>query len=208
MKKIKVAQVCLRLTLIVIGLGQTACNLFTTREPETPTGSNAGLAWQTPTQPEIVLVNLSNAVASLNAVDYTRSFSPQPTTDNLTDVQFTFTPTPETAAQAAGLFVSWDIFSEKRFFENFRNQIAPRAAPAFLISVDERTVASQMEQQVFITYRLLAAYRLEGIDSLCEGQSQLVIKQSAQGLWYIESWRDFKKVNPFTLSELKRRFFN
>lgn len=184
------------------------CNLFTPREPEPPTSGGGQFLWQAPTQPEILFVNLSNAFASLNPIDYTRSFSPVPTTDNLVGITFTFTPTPETAAQAAGLFANWDIFSERRFFENFRNQVAPRTSPVFTLTVTERLIVSQREQQLAIVYRLQATYTNQNLESICEGQSQLIIKQSEQGFWYIESWRDFRRENPFTISELKRLLIN
>lgn len=193
--------------LIVVATLQ-ACNLFTPREPEPPTSGSGQLLWQAPTTPELLFVNLSNAFASLNPIDYTRSFSPVPTTDNLVGVTFTFIPTPETAAQAAGLFANWDIFSERRFFENFRNQIAPRTSPAFTLTVTERLIVSQREQQLAVVYRLQATYTNSNLESLCEGQSQLIIKQSEQGFWHIDSWRDFRRETPFTLSELKRLLIN
>jgi len=185
-----------------------ACNLFTPREPEPPTSGGNQFLWQTPTQPEILFVNLSHVFASLNPIDYTRSFSPVPTTDNLVGITFTFIPTPETAAQAAGLFANWDIFSERRFFENFRNQVAPRTSPNFTLTITERLIVSQTEQRIAVVYRLQATYTNPTLSPLCEGQSQLVIKQSSQGFWYIESWQDFRRENPFTLSELKRLLIN
>ncbi|MCS6988902.1 MAG: hypothetical protein NZM06_05225 [Chloroherpetonaceae bacterium] len=192
----------------VCALVLSSCDLFSPREPESPTSGGGRFLWQTPTQPEILFVNLSNAFASLNPIDYTRSFSPAPTTDNLSGVNFVFTPAPETAAQAAALFASWDIFSERRFFENFRNQVAPRTTPRFVVTVTERLIVSQRQQQLAIVYRLDAAYSNPNLQPVCEGQSQLVIKQSEQGFWYVESWRDFRRENPFTLSELKRALVN
>lgn len=198
---------CIGVLLLATSLN--GCNLFTPREPEPPTISGGGqFLWQVPTQPEILFVNLSHAFASLNPIDYTRSFSPVPTTDNLVGITFTFIPTPETAAQAAGLFANWDIFSERRFFENFRNQVAPRTSPAFTITITERLIVSQREQQLAIVYRLQATYTNQNLASICEGQSQLIIKQSEQGFWYIESWRDFRREIPFTISELKRLLIN
>ncbi len=194
--------------LFIVATCLNACNLFTPREPEPPTSGGGQFLWQAPTTPEILFVNLSNAFASLNPIDYTRSFSPVPTTDNLVGINFIFIPTPETAAQAAGLFANWDIFSERRFFENFRNQVAPRTSPTFTLTVTERLIVSQQEQQLAIVYRLQAAYLNPKLEALCEGQSQLIIKQSEQGFWYIESWRDFRRENPFTLSELKRLLIN
>ncbi len=199
---------CCQKGVFLLVLLLQACNLFTPREPEPPISAGSQALWQTPTQPEILFANLSQAFASLNAVDYTRSFSPVPTTDNLTGIRFTFTPTPETAAQAAGLFSNWDIFSERRFFENFRNQVAPRTSPSFTLTITERLVVSQTEQRLAIIYRLQATYTNPTLLPVCEGQSQLVIKQSAQGFWYIESWQDFRRENPFTLSELKRLLIN
>lgn len=194
--------------LFIFSTCLNACNLFTPRDPETPTSSGGQVLWQAPTTPDILFVNLTNAFGSLNPIDYTRSFSPVPTTDNLVGIAFTFFPTPETAAQAAGLFSNWDVFSERRFFENFRNQVAPRTAAAFSLTITERLIVSQQEQQLAVVYRLQATYTNPNLESLCEGQSQLIIKQSEQGFWYIDSWRDFRTETFFTLSELKRLLIN
>lgn len=197
------------IAVFIIAAGLSSCHLFTPRTPETPVGSGNTFLWQAPTTPELLLSNLSNAFLSLNPIDYIRSFLPVPTTDNLVATSFTFIPTPETAAQAAGLFANWDIFSERRFFENFRNQVAPRTLPNFTITITERLIVSPSQQQLAILYRLQATYNRPNLEPICEGQSQLIIKQSEQGFWYIDSWRDFRKDNyPFTLSELKRLLIN
>jgi hypothetical protein len=65
-----------------------------------------------------------------------------------------------------------------------------------------------IRDSIAIVYRLQATYTNPTLSPLCEGQSQLVIKQSEQGFWYIESWQDFRRENPFTLSELKRLLIN
>jgi hypothetical protein len=186
-----------------------SCNLFTPRTPEAPQSIvSPTLAWQPPTVSDIVLVNLANAFASLNAIDYARTFSPAPTTDNFTASDFVFTPAPETAGSAGTLFQNWTIVSERRFFENFRSQVQRGASPQFQITIDERNIGSTTELQLSVSYRLTTTYNATDIPTVCRGKAVLRLVQSPQGFWYIREWRDFKGESDFTISELKRRLIN
>jgi hypothetical protein len=186
-----------------------SCNLFSPRAPELPESAIApSFAWRPPTVADIVLENLSNAFASVSPVDYARTFSPAPTTDNLMVSDFVFIPAPETAGTAGAIFQNWNIVSERRFFENFRSQLVPGSRPQFQIIVEERTLNSATDLQLSISYRLVAHYITRDIPEQTRGKSVLRLTQSSQGFWYVREWRDFRSDFDFTLSELKRRLAN
>jgi hypothetical protein len=186
-----------------------SCNLFSPRAPELPESAIApSFAWRPPTVADIVLENLSNAFASVSPVDYARTFSPAPTTDNLMVSDFVFIPAPETAGTAGAIFQNWNIVSERRFFENFRSQLVPGSRPQFQIIVEERTLNSATDLQLSISYRLVARYITRDIPEQTRGKSVLRLTQSSQGFWYVREWRDFRSDFDFTLSELKRRLAN
>jgi hypothetical protein len=186
-----------------------SCNLFSPRAPELPESAIApSFAWRPPTVADIVLENLSNAFASVSPVDYARTFSPAPTTDNLMVSDFVFIPAPETAGTAGAIFQNWNIVSERRFFENFRSQLVPGLRPQFQIIVEERTLNSATDLQLSISYRLVARYITRDIPEQTRGKSVLRLTQSSQGFWYVREWRDFRSDFDFTLSELKRRLAN
>lgn len=186
-----------------------SCNLFSPRTPEPPEMlAPLTQPWRPPTVADLVLENLSNAFASVNPVDYARTFSPAPTTDNLSASDFVFIPAPETAGVAGAVFQNWNILSERRFFENFRSQLARDVRPQFQIRVEERIIASATEVQFSIFYELTARYVARDIPEQTRGKSVLRLLQSPQGFWYVREWRDFRADSDFTLSELKRRLAN
>ncbi|PIO47298.1 MAG: hypothetical protein CMR00_11265 [[Chlorobium] sp. 445] len=196
-------------TSLALALLFASCNLFSARTPEPPeTLAPLTQAWRPPTVADLVLENLSNAFATVNPVDYTRTFSPAPITDNLSVSDFVFVPAPETAGTAGAIFQNWNIISERRFFENFRSQLARDARPQLQIRVEERTLASATELQLSISYRLTARYTARDIPEQTSGKAVLRLLQSAQGFWYVREWRDFRADTDFTLSELKRRLAN
>ena len=195
--------------MVFTALWAASCNLFTPRTPEEPQSAvSSTLAFRPPTVADVVLTNLTNAFVSLSAVDYARTFSPAPTTDNLTTSDFVFTPAPETAGVAATLFQNWTILSERRFFENFRSQTQRGSTPQFQLTIDERNITSPTELQLSVSYRLTASYNAADIPSVCRGRAVLRLLQSPQGFWYIREWRDFRGDIDFTISELKRRLIN
>ncbi len=193
----------------LFALFSLSCNLFSPRAPELPESALVpSFAWRPPTVADIVLENLSNAFASVSPVDYARTFSPAPTTDNLITSDFVFIPAPETAGTAGAIFQNWNIVAERRFFENFRSQLEPGSRPQFQIAVEERTLNSATDLQLSISYRLVARFVTRDIPEQTRGKSVLRLTQSSQGFWYVREWRDFRSDFDFTLSELKRRLAN
>ncbi|MCS7210412.1 MAG: hypothetical protein NZ844_02090 [Chloroherpetonaceae bacterium] len=187
----------------------SACSLFSPRTPEPPESLAPSVpVWRPPTLADIVLENLTNAFASVNPVDYTRTFSPAPTTDNLLVSDYRFIPAPETAGTAGAIFQNWNIVSERRFFENFRAQLERGARPQFLFTIDTRLLNSPTELQLSLSYRIVARYTSPDIPEVTQGRSVLRLLQSTQGFWYVQEWRDFRSDADFTLSELKRRLAN
>lgn len=200
-----IAAIYLLLSVLLLG----ACSLFSPRTPEPPESLAPSVpAWRPPTLADMVLENLSHAFAAVNPVDYTRTFSPTPTTDNLLVSDYRFIPAPETAGTAGAVFQNWTIVSERRFFENLRAQLERNARPQFLFTIDSRLLNSPTDVQLSISYRIVARYASPDIPAVVQGRSVLRLLQSAQGFWYVQEWRDFRSDSDFTLSELKRRLAN
>ncbi|MDX2129520.1 MAG: hypothetical protein SFU91_10855 [Chloroherpetonaceae bacterium] len=196
--------------LLIVITGLHSCHLFQTREPEFPDNFvPAELAWKPSTTSDQVLLNFANAFSSLNAIDYLRSYLPEPTTDNLMQAEFTFSAAPETQGVAPLIFSTWDVFAEKKFFENFRNQVSTRVPPRVIFQVTERTPTALNQIQFVISYTIIILYRNGSAEERFEGNAVLILNQSSQGFWWIREWRDFRNTNSgFALSDLKLRHFN
>lgn len=184
----------------------SSCNLFTPREPESPTLAQS--SYQLPTTADVLLVNLQSAFAELNADNYVRSFSPTQAADGQTTVSdYTFTPAVETASLAGSLFQGWSIAAEDRFFRNYRSRIKEGFGAAFLYTEKQRIVQAQ-EIQLEISYIVQATYTSADLQSPATGRAQLILTQTSTGTWYISRWLDYKEESAFTISELKRLLSN
>src|SRR6202008_3285660 len=95
--------------LVLCTVSLQKCDIFQTRDPEPPTQSTS--TRKPPDTPEIVLDNLKSAIQEHNVENYIRSF-----------VDTTLPGAPSFSFSAsgdfAGLFRSWQLEDERRYFQN------------------------------------------------------------------------------------------
>ena len=85
----------------------SGCNLFEPRDPEPPSQSSDSFI--PPTDPDIVIENLQNAIAQKNSVNYVRCIADPSRTARL----FEFFPSPDAGSRYASVFATWTVDQEK-----------------------------------------------------------------------------------------------
>lgn len=182
----------------------TGCELFTTRNPESPEQSNQNFLPATST--DIVIENFKNSIKYKSLDNYINCFvSPNPKRN------FYFRPTNEAKVLNSSIFDNWDISSERSYFNSMVSSLAKDYIPK-LIFTNTKYDFSSADSVVFIAnYSLLLENLSVNLNSDYTGLLQFTIVPTGSGLWAIQSWYDTKVKNDsskVTWSDLKVQFYN
>ena len=190
------------LILIAVMLNISACDIFGTRDPESPTQTSSN--YRPPTQPDIVLENLQNAVAERNTENYLRSF----VDSTYSNRRFEFIPTQEAQNQYFSVFSRWSLQSEREYFENLRAQTMPTAFSTLVFS-DDRFESLQSDSAVYnANYTVVFQHGRADTPTEVRGNLLFYLAADSRNNWVIYRWIDFKTGSDFSWSELKGRFSN
>lgn len=186
------------LLLVIVGGG---CELFTTRDPQAPLGSN-GEGWNLPLTPRDVLSNMENAIGRRSDVDYMHSFSS--TDAGLPD--YAFIADPQAIADNPGRFENWGFAEETRYAQTLFN---PANLP--LDSLSTVTFNVSQERVIGDSARINAGYslhlgHLRTAPRSMEGQLEFNLLRGNDGGWYIQRWSDLRTGGDACWSDLKAKF--
>ena len=176
---------------IVVCLVVLSCDLFKTRTPAEPSQQSSN--YIPPTDPSLVLQNMSNAFQDGNAVNYAKSFS---------GTSFSFTPSTSAKNKYGIDWTTWNKTQEQQSFEKILNHFSKNskvvlAFDPFLPTYNNTT--SQVETDYHLTLPLDA-----GVMKKFNGRGQFTLAQDQSGLWYINQWVDLgTSVSDSAWSDLK-----
>ncbi len=177
-----------------------SCDLFEPRTPEDPVVIRS--TFDPPTEPAIVLANLSASVRELNEANYLRCLS-----DSLSSGPLTYLPTPE-AASRYGILQSWDKSSERDYFLNIRSRLPAGASMSLILGTP--TVESTTADSVAlgVTYDLTVPTGQQALPDRGRGRSLFtLVLDRRTGFWSIRSWQDFSiDLNTSSWSDVKGAF--
>jgi hypothetical protein len=175
----KLQNLFMKRVAVILLLVISGCNLFHTREPQTPTGT------ATDTQilfEDSVFTNINKGLQQLNPDIYINSFTSQ----------FQFNPVDGFAVQAR--FVGWGRVQEDAFIRRLVNLLR---TPASNRSIGAAGFSSQIDNKqpqggdflYQVAYRFSIRYAGAASDSNYQGNATVTVKQM-QGSWGIDSWKD------------------
>ena len=178
--------ICIAFCLSVI-----SCDLFKTRTPAEPSQQSSN--YIPPTDPSLVMQNMTNAFQDGNAVNYAKSFS---------GTSFSFTPSTSAKNKYGIDWTTWNKTQEQQSFEKILNHFSKNskvvlAFDPFLPTYNNTT--SQVETDYHLTLPLDA-----GVMKKFNGRGQFTLAQDQSGLWYINQWVDLgTSVSDSAWSDLK-----
>lgn len=179
-----------------------ACeNPFQTRTPEPPQRVQGTFAL--PHSPGIVFINLRNALAELNVVNYERCFADSTRAGR----QFRFTPEATVANTNPGLFSRWGVKSERDYFARMRDPLPVDST--FSLRLDSLQAVVTGDSAIFLQrYELIARHQRQasGVPRKVSGEGRFWLSRDPFGDWSIYRWADFSSGSAFTWSTLKAAF--
>ncbi len=195
---------CLRAVALVAGpiLLLGACKTpFSTREPEVP--NRQASSWIPPQSPDIVLINLRNALMQKNVENYLRSL-----VDSTRSARrFRFEPDQSAAVANPGVFSRWDVQKERFYLQQLFSvlpddslRIVEFTPLSSSVSVDTAEFTRSYELQLHHTQQR------QGIPAVVRGQATFWLSSDASGNWAIHRWADFGNGRDPSWSDLKAAF--
>jgi hypothetical protein len=195
--------------LCIIGLMMmllNACeNPFKTREPEPP--SQARSTWILPFSPEIVFVNLRNAMVERNVVNYERCFSDSTRPGGW---RFRFIAEATVANENPDKFANWGVKQERDYFSQLRANLPEDSTRSLVLRPDSLQTVITGDSAIFLhRYELTVRHKLQsccGVPGKVSGEGRFWLSKDQFGEWSIYRWADFASGGAFTWSRLKADF--
>ncbi|KAA9340757.1 hypothetical protein [Adhaeribacter soli] len=165
---------------------------FNLRDPETPKPETVS-EWTSPTQPEILIGNFSNAVRSLNVSVYDRCFTSS----------FRFLPDPATQGASTFLFQNWSVPEERDYFNGLKNKSAGNARNVLELTKTRENFFTPDSLEQFYKYKLQTSQTDTALQSHnFTGQMRLILTRRNTE-WKIARWEDSRE-NQTCWSDLKK----
>ncbi len=181
----------------------SGCNLFEPRDPEPPSQSSD--SFLPPTDPDVVIENLQNAIAQKNSVNYVRCFADPTRTAH----PFQFFPSPDAGAQYASVFAFWTVEQEKTYFQNLVARAATKVNAYSNLVLSNRSVTLTADSSVqTYDYTLTFEHNDPSFPTVASGHLQFVLGMDDNNAWVIYRWSDFKTTSDVTWSHFKGKFSN
>lgn len=171
-----------------------SCELFKLRSPDEPSASRSEFVQ--PVFPELVSLNIQNALSDGNRENYRKSIG----LDGLENSYF-FVPAPELQSQIPLIDRVDDVSS----FTGLISDLLPNER--LTLQWQDLTIINQIDSaEVKADYQLFIPRSSTDYPSFIAGKTILTLKKSSEGLWYVSRWRDFSVSGGYSWSQLKWRF--
>ena len=187
--------------LICFMLLTSGCDLFRTRDPQTPTQSRSN--FQPPVTHDIPIQNLRNSMLDQNLQNYLDCF-----VDSLyASKSYIFTPS-SVAASLYPVFNNWDKSSESQYFTNLKSALFSGLQMVINLTVTDSS--KQGESWIYsASYSLDFPFMDATLPSHYEGQLKFnIILEESRNIWCIYQWQDIKSSSALSWSDLKGRLYN
>lgn len=175
------------------------CDIFTTRDPETPntTATNA----KTATDAQQLIDNFISAVNTKDLDNYMVCLS-----DSLVSGRnFTFVPSSEASLQFPSLSGNWDLGSEKQYFTNMKSKLQSDAV--ITVSFTNTFLNPSGDSAVYTASYFLNVPHSDSFSQIFQGEIKLKMFRDSRLVWRIYYWQDTKTGSYSNWSELKGRMY-
>jgi hypothetical protein len=178
----------------------SGCDIFKTREPENPVQSRN--TWIPATTIEILLDNFKSSLNEKSTENYLRCL----VDSTLTGKSFEFIPSVESFANYSVIFLSWKLQSERTYFENLKSKLKDESGITLSLFNEDRGTILGDSVNYSADYLLIVNHSVENLPKEFQGHLQFTLMRDVKGEWSILRWKDNKKNENLTWSDLKGRF--
>ena len=184
------------LVIILLLFSAVSCDIFETRDAESPDQSRSN--FQPATSPEILIQNLIDSFADKNVVNYQNSF-----VTGLSNRVFTFVPSSTALSRFQNLWQTCNIDAEVQYFNNMKTSV-PDELPVLLSGLS-------LSPESFSIFGDSLKYNSEYFISVPQSNSEPLIFQgnlelsmiNVSTVWLVYFWKDNAIEDNPSWSDLK-----
>jgi hypothetical protein len=176
------------------------CDLFRTRDPQTPSQPRSN--YQQAVTPELLIQNLTNSLTDKNLQNYLDCF----TDSSFSGKSYYFIPSSSAASLYQAFTGTFDKKSESQYFTNLKSKI-PTDQPITVVFSNQ--ISSPLGDSLIYTasYTLNIPFTDPQIPAPYQGDLKLYMIRDSRLVWSIYQWQDIKSTNESSWSDLKGRLY-
>lgn len=176
----------------------TSCDLFSTREEETP--KNIGSTYVPPTTPKLLFENLKNSLSEKVLENYMSSF----VDSAFLNSNFKYVASAGAEATFQTL-AEWNLASERIYINNVFSSV--QNSKITLTLLNENSTPQGDSSLYFYDYTLNVPTDNPELPTTYKGSVEFTIKLDSRNQWVITRWRDIQFDDLPSWSELRGRFY-
>lgn len=184
--------------ILIVLFSFTACDLFTTRDAETPDQSRSN--FQPAVEPSIVIENLKNSLSDKNVQNYIACF-----VDSLfAEKRFSFSASSEALSLYQIFLQGWGLSEERRYFSSVINKVSVDFPISLGLSDENITNFSGDSLIYSASYTINVPVPFgDPFPQTYEGSLQFNMLRDSRSEYVIYYWKDIKSGVLPSWSELK-----
>lgn len=183
------------LVLTAVSLAFAGCDLFSTRNPESP-DLGSTFIWTPAATPAVLVDDFTGALEAVDAANYSRCFVSSQDTISSGPVVYSFSPRAGLDQSSRSLFDAWNVQSEQNFLTKLRASLV--SSPRMDMTISNLAI----DQTTSTNARISADYSVllpiptnstlpTSITGSLIFQAVLVTTEQGTKEWRITSWADF-----------------
>jgi hypothetical protein len=185
--------------IIFIVMQIVSCDLFSTRDPEEPSGFRNN--FNSPTTPDVLFENFQSSFNDKTIENYTSNFIDSLYLHNT----YKFVPAGDAATEFPRL-LDWTLEDEKQYFTRLTSSVPTNQKLGLTLSFVEKTV--YVDSAVYnYNYTITVNSNDENIPRFCAGSSQFTINIDERNFWVITKWLDISNNQDNSWSVLKGKLY-
>lgn len=174
-----------------------ACDIFDSREPESPSETKS--SYRVPVEPSDVIENLKNSFKDKNSNDYRKNFS---SGSPLVDRNFYFVP----SSNVLTVFpTDWTLAEEFQYFNNLVIRV-PETIPIQL-TFSQEEYELQADSAIYSAAYSISVPVQNSIPVIYEGNLRFIMTTDINSAWVIYYWEDIANQTIKSWSNLKVEFY-
>lgn len=159
----------------------TSCDLFLTRNPESPDNDAQNI--QPATSPSVLFSNFNQSFIDVNPEAFSGCFNPY-------QDDYQFIPDANAFAQYSVVFAEWKASSEREVVLSIANSIEANTKPELIWNSSNYELITTDSAVMVGEYLIKMKINLK--DEMYSGLSRFTFMKAQDGLWYIKTWFDYK----------------
>lgn len=173
------------------------CDIFTTRDPETPDQSRSN--YVDAFEREIVIQNLINAFDDKNSIDYLKSFANL----DFSNRPFSFIPSSTASTRYQTIWVDWNLTSELQSFNNMITTVPDELPPVLSLSSSPNSFSVFGDSLIYTSEYFISVPQRNADPLSFEGNVEFSMIRDSRSIWVIYFWKDNAVGDNPSWSDLK-----